>query len=466
VNNILREIEGKYPVDTILVNGEQVWPYLRIAYGFAYVGEDASQWAGKQSVPPLPKRFMRMVRSSFYGLRNWFGRYDYVVFSNTLERRNINGEYVNKLLDPIMDEMGQETFLYVETPNPSLYPIKRVHTRNVVSHDLLTLLSAGTAVLLLVIRKKYAIENGSMVKAIQQEYGLHIDDARKVSLFDAQRRVASLLFRKIKPKAILLSCYYGSNLPVVKAARDLGIKVIEVQHGVIGKEHPAYNVDAAIDKSYFPGDLLVFGRRELETFDNSRFIEPENVYPVGSFYIEHIRKNYKAEAEVAEQLRNYRRSVAVTLDYIMEKRAIEFVCQAADLDRTVLYLLVPRLPHEKHYSSLSLPANVTVVKDKNFYELMMYVDFHSTVWSTCALEAPSLGVQNILINIDDLSKQYYGTVLSDNRTTRYADTPGEFVNTINSFEKLDKDTIIMLNEHIIASNYRDNIKNFIVGHLR
>jgi hypothetical protein len=463
VKNILDEIEQKYPVDTILVNGEQIWPYLRIAYWSAYIRRMTSQSGQAQLSLPVLKRLMKMLRNGPYGLTSWFGKYDYIALSDTSERKNIHGKYFNKLLDPIIDELGTHRVLYVEIPAPSLYPAKRVHTTRIVCHDLLTLLALTLQML---TRRKYKIQNESTLKTVQKEYGLRVNDGRQVGFFNAKRRVFGLLFRKIKPKAILLSDYYGSNFPAVKAAKDLGITVIELQHGVIGKEHPAYNLGIELDKCYFPDYLLALGRNEIETFSNSRFIEPKNVFPVGSFYIEYIRENHKAEPDLVEQLRDYNRSVAVTLDWIMEKPAIDFVHQAANLDRTVFYLLVPRRPQEKHYSALSLPENVTLIRDKNFYELMAYVDFHSTVFSTCALEAPSLGVQNILINIDNLSRQYYGAVLNDSRITRYADTPRELVDTIAGFEKLDRGTIVEFNEHIIATDYKGNIHSFIARYLR
>jgi hypothetical protein len=84
------------------------------------------------------------------------------------------------------------------------------------------------------------------------------------------------------------------------------------------------------------------------------------------------------------------------------------------------------------------------------------------VYSTCAIEAPSLGVQNILINIDGLSKRFYGNVLNDTRVTRFADTPEEFVSVANSFEKLDRDTIVKLNEDFIAVNYEKNIRELLL----
>jgi len=42
--NILEHIESHYPVEEILVNGEQIWPYLRIRYGFTYMAETAASY--------------------------------------------------------------------------------------------------------------------------------------------------------------------------------------------------------------------------------------------------------------------------------------------------------------------------------------------------------------------------------------------------------------------------------------
>ena len=462
MKNILEEIEGKYPVDTILVNGKEVWPYLRMAYYFGYRKDMASESGEEQSVPPLLKRLVKMVKNSFYGLTNWFRTYDYVVLSNTGQRRSINGKYFNRLLDPIIDELGRDRVLCVEIPAPSLYPTKKVHTENIVCNDLPTLVAAIRAT---VILKGAAIQNGSILKTIQEEHGLRIDDLKRVRSSDAQRRVYSSLFCRIKPKALLLSCYYGSNLPAVKAAKDLGIKVIEVQHGVIGKEHPAYNVYRDLDKSCFPDHLLVFGKRELATFSDSRFIDQANVHPVGSFYIDYIKSSYKPEPYLSELISGYKRVVGVTLQWILERRLISFTCEAAKLDSTILYMLIPRQPGGKVYSSVELPQNVMIITDRNFYQLMTYCDFHSTVNSTCALEAPSLGVQNILVDIDGLARQYYEKVLSDDRVTRFAGAPQEYVDIVRSFGRLDRNIVCQLHEDFFSTNYQENIHSFVKTHL-
>jgi len=216
MTNILKEIETKYPVDTILVNGEQVWPYLRMYYHWHYMKKTASEWGEKEVSPPLSQRLKEMPKNSLYGFRNWFGKYDYVALSTTLERKNIDGEYFNKLLDPVIDELGRDKVLYIENPAPSLYPAEKVHTKNIVSYSLLLLLGQ---VLNMVLRRSCIIQNRSILNTSQKEYGLEIDDVEIIRSFAAERIGFDLLFRRIRPKAILLSCYYG-RMPAIKAAKQ------------------------------------------------------------------------------------------------------------------------------------------------------------------------------------------------------------------------------------------------------
>ena len=315
-------------------------------------------------------------------------------------------------------------------------------------------------------KKHYILENESILRKIQDDYGVRIDYDTVIKHFNDQRIAFYTLFSKLEPTALLISQYYGINLPAVKAAKDLGVKVIEAQHGVIGRDHPAYNIGTGLDRTYFPDYLLVFGERELETFDNSLFIEPRNVYPVGSYYIDYINNEYLLDSDLVSLLTKFHRSIGITLQWVWEKRMIEFVRSAAVLDSSIGYILIPRQHFEKDYSSFNLPDNVMVAEDKDFYQLMKYVDFHATVESTCALEAPSLGVQNIMVNIDNKSRERYGEVLNDSRITSYADTPEEFVRLINTFEIIDRDTVASSNEDIIAVNYTENIRNFIEKHLK
>ena len=523
MKNILKEIEANYPVERVLVNGHQVWSYLRVRYNSMYRVKEASQQGErgarypsfprtrkqslmqrlmhKMKLKHMPGLVLRLVRllelartlmkklkrmpilkrllwplqtarklQIFYGFKNWFGNYEYIVLSNSAERRELDGKLFHKLIDPVSDRLGRDNVLYIENGSPSLCPIEKVYSRHIVSRGLLLLLAR---IMVSFMPGKCEIQGNAILKSIQHDYGLKVDDLRVIKFFNAQRKLFSLMFRMIKPRAVFVTDYISYS-PAIKAAKELGIKVMEFQHGTIGKEHPSYNIDVEIDRGCFPDYLLVFGRRELETFANSYFIEAEHVLPIGSFYIENVRNDYVLESSLVKKLKNYNRTVAVTLQWAYEKRTIEFIVQAANLDPHIFYILIPRLavtggPEEaKHaaaeYLTLELPGNVAVVTDKDFYKLMMYVDFHATIFSTCALEAPSLGTQNILTNIDNMAKKYFETLLYDKRITRYVDTPEEFVHTINNFRRLARNTVCKLNQNIIAMDYERNMEKLISEH--
>lgn len=476
MENIPEEIERKYPVDTILVNGEQVWPYLRIRCYASQVAKTAdsygeAKYAPQASTESKPLRVLRFMKNTLrgirYGFKNWFRKYDYIVLTGSVVGREVSGKYIDPFLDPIVNELGPGKVLCIETTLPvPTYGTNQLYPRYTVSRSPLTLFTLVIKSLRRMFFRRYKIENDWVIDRIEADFGLNVNADAVIESFEARRRVFTCLFHIMRPRAILLTASYGSSQPAVKSAKKLGIKVVEVQHGVIGKEHPGYNFYRDIDRVCFPDHLLVFGKRELSTFNNSRFIDQVNVHPVGSFCIDYFRSNSRPDRELSKQISNYNRIVGITLQWTYERRLISFVCEAAKLDGSILYMLIPRRPDDEAYTTMELPANVIVIGDKNFYELMTYCDFHSTVNSTCALEAPALGVQNILVDIDGSARTYYEKVLSDARVTRFADTPEEYVDIVRSFTRLDRNIVCELHKDFFAINYQENIRNFVNTYLR
>lgn len=96
------------------------------------------------------------------------------------------------------------------------------------------------------------------------------------------------LFLKItKCKLIAVNCgSYGEiSAPLIKAAHDLHIKVIEMQHGAITSEHAAYHADDFIVKdleysTYLPDSLYTFGKYWSRNIDWNY-----NIIPVGNPYL-------------------------------------------------------------------------------------------------------------------------------------------------------------------------------------
>lgn len=474
--DIIEQIEKKYPVTEITIDGEQVWPLLRIFYAFSYRRKLAENSGENVKKDPGLKKFrsarfllhlILLFKGVSVGFFNWFRKYEFIAFGNGIVRRQISGRRVDPFLDPVIKEIGSDKVLFIELPEQiSFFSSRQSFTKHIVYVNLLRIIAGMHYRLKLIFCKKPKINRNDILDNIGLYLGVNVNPIGIILSHQSKLFVYNLLFKLMRPKAILLIDYYSPEwISAVKAANNLGIKVIEVQHGLIGKEHPAYNLGCKLDKSYFPDHLLVFGNKELETFSNSYFIKINNVHPVGSFLINYYRTEYKSDPGLLEQYSVYHVVIGITLQWVFDNRLINFICKAAELDDHILYILIPRRPEDDKYSARVLPDNVKIERIKNFYELMSYVDFHSTVNSTCALEAPALGVQNILVNIDKQAEIVYGKILSDERINRFVNSPEECVNTIRTFPKLDRESICGLSEYSFAQHYTDNIHNFVTEYL-
>lgn len=457
MSHFLREVEEKYDVSSIRVDGEQVWPYLRIAYATSYLFNGRRMRRTRSKT--LAGSIIDSIGKLFYGFGGWFRQYDYVIFSTSRSnvRKRIEGKYFDRFADPLADVLGRDKTLVIEDPEPDHLPKKEVYTKNITGIYPIYLLSA--------VKRKLSpgpleIVGQTTLDQIKKDYGLEVDDERIIRTFRSRYSAYKRFFKHLKPSFVFIVCSYY-DMGKVKAAKDLDIKVVEIQHGSTGEGHEAYNIYADLNRVFYPDHVLVFGKRDAEVLERGRFVEAGNAYTVGSFYIDYIKHNFKPDTSLVNRLKKFNKVVGVTLQSTVEDDLIDFIITCAALDRDIGYILIPRHPIERDYSSLILPDNIIVELEREFYELMPYIDIHSTVYSSCAVEAPSLGAPNILVNINNLSKLYFSSLLGDERTSRYVETPQEFLKAVRSFSGIVRESVARLNEDIIKPGYPDNIKLFV-----
>ena len=104
------------------------------------------------------------------------------------------------------------------------------------------------------------------------------------------------MLKWLKPKKILLVVSYGFG-PLVCAASTLRVPVVELQHGVITKEHLGYSVPSGMTRKLFPDYLLLFGNYWKETMDSFP-LPPERLITLGYPYFEEmIRENSLIQKE-------------------------------------------------------------------------------------------------------------------------------------------------------------------------
>ncbi|HIH88003.1 TPA: hypothetical protein HA344_02190 [Candidatus Bathyarchaeota archaeon] len=444
-----REIEKDFDVTSVTAHGEKVWPILRWPYFYAI--------RHMTNAKPNRKSKFELLVDLFYGLPSWLGAADVLCFSDSegSTRRLIQSEYYNRYIDPIIDFLLPEKCLLIEIPAPLHRPTKLTHTKRITSSTVIEAIARLQAA----FNNKIQIENHEILDEIQRKYGITVDDEKILRLYHVKKGIYHSLYRYYKPKAIFFTEYYR-DISRVKAAKELNIPTIEVQHGIIGTEHPAYRSLLKIDGDYYPDQLLTWGETEKKYDDETFFYKPHQVYPIGSYIIEYINNSYKPDDKLLQEISRYKKSAAVTLQKTVTEETIEFIQNAAKMNPSILYLLVPRQPLT---TVTPLPENIRIIQNYNFYKLMKYVDVHVTAYSSCTLEAPSMGVRNILINIGGYAKTFYGPIMKDKTVTRYVETPSELVKEINQLGPIDKASIIKANSDLITPDYSSNLKKYLRG---
>lgn len=447
--NPLKSIEEKYNVVSLQYNGEQIWPILRWYY-FDQIRINQNNLKRKK------KSKITYFNEFFYNWTKWLHSYDYLFYSDSdlSTRRKIDGKYFDRLMDPIINYLGKERCLLVEIPAPEHHSIKDTYTENIASYTLLDL----KARMLAIFFSTPHLEDKTVLKSIQTEYGIKIDDEKIIRLYLVKKSLYKFLYKWLKVKTIFFDDSYRDPARLA-AANELAIPTIDVQHGVIGQEHPAYNVYFKINDKFRCNYLFTFGNGEKRLKAPPFIYNSENIFPIGSYYLDYINKEYQIDPILKEHISRYKKSIAITLQKNLENELIEFISTSAKLDEKILYLLVPR--QEMSFKS-PLP-NVELVNSPNFYELMKYVDFHVTVFSSTAIEAPSLGIPNILVDIDGYARQYYSKVLVDPRITRFVDTSEELVRTINEFKPASGAEIMESNREHVITGYAENLKRTLTA---
>ncbi|MBL4625702.1 MAG: hypothetical protein JKY42_11265, partial [Flavobacteriales bacterium] len=311
------------------------------------------------------------------------------------------------------------------------------------------------------IYKKENIKNEQLLKEVLSDLSVVENYHDLIKKFFCQYAVMDWLIVRYGIKAMFITNAY-TNMGYVLACKKNNCKVVEFQHGIVNSTHYAYNVYKDFGRMLYPDYLLVFGNKERDIFTKENYlIKSEKVISVGNFYIDYILQDVNSrQTEFGELTNSYNRTVAVAMQDAFEQQIIEFVKETASIDPDIAYVLMPRSKTHEYYRIFDLPDNVLFCNKLNSYEIIKECDFHSTMTSTTAIEAPSLGTRNILMNIDNMAKEYYEEILRKPVTT-FADTPTAMIQLINNAEPLTRKEILMSNNDIIAEGFRDNLTKVI-----
>lgn len=273
---LVDDLEKDFAVETLKYRGHYVWPFFRISLLYHRPAQEDVNNVGTAQIRPKKSIKARIgdFISALENLRYEWGAFktlkreldeynlddcaneakirkaEVVFFYFQLHRnQNINGAYSNLFLDPLLEEIQSRYNCIVlediEHPNkakrPRLKPsviISKELKRNYVQLALKKVLS--NFILLFPFAKEKSVEGfETLSKHLPNEIRTSIYKSDSFLIYQMDKILALKetlvkILKQIEPKVLVqTSFYHPLGLAVNMACAELGIKSVEVQHGVL-----------------------------------------------------------------------------------------------------------------------------------------------------------------------------------------------------------------------------------------
>jgi hypothetical protein len=247
--------------------------------------------------------------------------------------------------------------------------------------------------------------------AIVAEAGLPIERDRLqrrflgvLAGFEATRRVWRWMLAGRAARALLLLDSDAEG-GVIAAARETGIPVVELQHGIAGADHVGYqwapSMAAHRPDMPVPDRILVFGALWRALFTRGGFWREEEIVPVGTARME---RYWDVAARRAERAPGGTLRILFATQWTCRAEAIALwsgVLEASSAPIEVLFKIHPvERRQSADYEALAArhPGRARVVDaTENTFQAMLDADVVASFYSTSLIEAAALGIPAVSI---------------------------------------------------------------------
>lgn len=449
---VFKEIEENYKVEDIKYYNIPLWPFLRLSYYFSIFEEKKVKKTLNNSI----KIYLNYIFDFIFSMLNIFKKAENIIFSDYLEKRIIG----NQLIDKICNGLPKENTIIFEIPPKIDYKLYRKLNFPHVSTLPIYLIARFFSYILKYFIDISKIQNYGILNEIEFRINIRLDIRYLLSQYLIFKKIFYMIFKIKKPSMIFINCSYSlANAAAIEAANDLGIKTIELQHGLINENHLAYIHLKKIKYNCFPKFFFSFGDYFTKIIKENYPIDPNYVFTIGNYYIEFMKNynNIKLKEKIEIFKKTYKKIIVVTSQYTIESELINFLENLATSLQDILFIFIPREKIRNYdFKSKNLILIDSLGNDIDFYQIVKHADFHSTVYSTCAFEAPIFGVPNILININNLSN-FNLKFLCELNSTKIADTPKDYEKIIKEWVPPEKDKLSLSHSIFFADKYFENL---------
>ena len=444
--SLLHDIESKYDVMSIKYRGVSVWTFLRLRL--------LDRLSLSKEVK-VSRGIIRIVlRSLFYGslclLRKSF---DLWTFTSAERRKQVDNKMIHRISGAI-SHLPYKT-LMVEKPNIYFghYPKRQIKESAIISESWLLILNR--ILLHLTLVKNQDIENYQLMNKILKDYKLDFNYLYYIRYLVAQYKSMNVLLSVAKkPKLILFECPYDS-MGYVWSFHEHGIKTIELQHGVLNKNHNAYNAKN-YDLKLNPDVICVYGIEEYKYFKNEALSFTQNIEITGLYMLECADYSFTEDVFLDDR-KLYKHIVLASGQTGFEEQLGKFVeCVSLQMP-DILFIYIPRNSNVEFSFAAN---NIRIVKNVNIYQFLKWADLHITISSTTCLEAHYFHKPTIFYNFQKMASSYYGHILKEENAVRYLGSEQGFE---DAFQELLSQEFIY--KEVFAHNHIKRLNDVIKNNL-
>ena len=436
------QFERSFDLTEFTVDGFWYYPIAKMAIYFELAGQPGTGNTEEKPGGSGKRQLISQLVSAFkWKYKSKLPRStEYLFVDNALTRRQIGtGRYENMYIGPVMNTIDKDKQLLLEYPAPDFGHYSDIDKNNIYfpDWDIIKIFIKAR------FRKKKRITDTASLRALYKLFDLAFD-----AHFLNDRLNKTFLFieffkkflKKIHPRVVLLIDGYNyKQMALIFAAKELGIPIIELQHGLINTSHMAYMYSQVIDKRLFADYLFTFGEYFSGIIErNSAAWGKERVLSMGFPYIETIKERPAELPERLIELAGQHTIIYVTSQWTVRDNLKSFIIQLSEkLDRE--YFIFYKIhPGEKNafsfYKEFAGKHNLELILDKtvNSLEIMKVADVHSTVYSTSYFESVFFELPNIFIEALRYSKNIEDFV--DDETSFLAKDINQYLTYLNSIK--------------------------------
>ena len=242
--------------------------------------------------------------------------------------------------------------------------------------------------------------------------------AKRYVWYKQKKKLLTDYILKVDPRIIIETVGYETNKMIInEIAKEQGITTVELQHGVIGKGHIAYNYKTKYPYAFLPDYLFVFSDYWKQTA--SYPFQDDKVVVTGYPYLEAMMEKYPQNER--NEGDNSRIVILVisqpeySIKLLDDIKTMVDSLNSSGIQYQLLYKLHPAeySMDNSAFSGLEALDNVEVVKDTsvNLYSLFARADIQIGVTSTAIFEGLAYSLPTVIMHYEK-TDAYMGQLCS------------------------------------------------------